>query len=378
MNSDPISIAGSLTGLDEKFLTPFDVTDPFNGELRLQGFLSQKPDHRYGALAITHVGEQPAPQLIYATPKLGYPFGRDGRFHFPPIARAALYEKLDGTNVLAYHYRDASGQRYLTYKLRLFPVLRNSRWGPFLDFWRELLARHPTIAQLAEENRCHISFEMYGARNAHLIQYENDLEAAVLFGVHPENAAVIAPFHLNLLNVPATTLIGELVAGEDPVARYGEVRAALEARNKPVEDEKLSGSEGAVWYVVEPSGRVTMWKCKPESVEQIHWAIGINKKAVIATCWNCLETSDELTLQALLPLLREEYADDDIERYRPVIEECIGEVRREYEFKERALAEYRGLGISIHEDKGAVMRALSKIFPRDQMKKVYAIIIARS
>ena len=77
--------------------------------------------------------------------------------------------------------------------------------------------------------------------------------------------------------------------------------------NRPAADDRLSGTEGAVWYVTEPSGRVTMWKCKPESVEEIHWATGISKNAVIATCWNALETSDTLDYDVLLPLLLEEY-----------------------------------------------------------------------
>jgi hypothetical protein len=373
--TESLDIARLFTGLEEKYLTPFDTTDPFNGEIRLEGYLSQRPDHRYGALVITRVGEEPAPQLIYATPKLHYPFGKDGRFHFPPIERAMLYEKLDGTNVLAYQYRDARGKEYLTYKLRLSAVLRNSKWGPFLDYWRELMERHPAIPQLVSKNNCHISFEMYGARNAHLIQYEVPLEAAVLFGVRPHDAAVVAPFELDLLDVPGALLHGELTAGADPVARYAEMRAEMEKRNRPVEDERLSGTEGAIWYVVEPAGRVTLWKCKPESVEQIHWTAGINKKAVIATCWNCLETNDDLTYAALEPLLLEEYAEDDIRRFRPVIDECIRMVRDENEFKARVKEEYQRLGIAIEQDKGAVMRALSKIFPREQMKKVHSVII---
>ncbi len=374
--TESLEIAKQLSGLEEKYLTPFDTTDPFNGELRLEGFLSQRPDHRYGALVITRVGEEPAPQLIYATPKLHYPFGKDGRFHFPPIRRAALYEKLDGTNVLAYQYRDARGEEYLTYKLRLSAVLRNSKWGPFLDYWRELLARFPAISGLVARNACHVSFEMYGARNAHLIQYETALEAAVLFGVRPADASVVAPFELDLLGVPGALLHGELTAGDDPVARYAEMRAEMESRNRPVEEERLAGTEGSVWYVVEPSGRVTLWKCKPESVEQIHWTTGINKKAVIATCWNCLETNDELTYEAVEPLLLEEYQEDDIRKFRPVIDECIRMVRDEQEFKERVMSEYRRVGVSIDEDKSTVMRALAKIFPRDQMKKVHSAIVS--
>ena len=149
MNADidaqALSVATQLIGLDEKWLQPFDVGDPFNDDLRLRGFLCQKPDHRYGALVITHVDDAETPQLILATPKLHYPFGKDGSFHFPPVKTIHLYEKLDGTNVLAYRYRDGNGQWRLTYKLRLSPTLRNSRWGPFLDMWRELLQSHPTI-----------------------------------------------------------------------------------------------------------------------------------------------------------------------------------------------------------------------------------------
>ena len=378
MNADidaqALSVATQLIGLDEKWLQPFDVEDPFNDALRLRGFLCQKPDHRYGALVITHINDAETPQLILATPKLHYPFGKDGSFHFPPIKTIHLYEKLDGTNVLAYRYRDDDGQWRMTYKLRLSPTLRNSRWGPFLDMWRELLQAHPTIPQLVEDNGCHVSFEMYGACNTHLVVYEKDLEVAVLFGVR-HDASVVPSHQLDLLDVPGASLIGALVAGEDPVAKYGEIRAQMEQRNKPTDDEKLTGIEGTVWYVEEPGGRVSLWKCKPESVEAIHWALGVNKKAVIATCWNLLETSDDLSYKTLLPMLAEEYEPRDIEAFRPHIEDCIRQVQHEFEFKERVLEEYAKLGVSIHADKAGVMRALSQRFARMEMKKVYALII---
>lgn len=363
-----------MLGLDAKWLQPFDATDPFNEDLRLRGFLCQRPDHRYGALALTHVGEAEVPQVILATPKLHYPFGRDGSFHFPPIKSVFIYEKLDGTNVLAYRYRDAEGVWHLSYKLRLAPVLRNSKWGPFLDMWQELLIKHPTIPRLVEHNDCHVSFEMYGARNAHLMIYDVDLAAVALFGVRPD--ASVVPIHqLDLLGVPGTSLIGELRAGEDPVAKYAEIRAAMENRNRAAEDDKLIGMEGTVWYLEEPGGKVSMWKCKPESVEAIHWANSINKKAVIATCWNFLETNDDLNYDALKPLLLEDYQSEEIEHFRPHVENCIQQVRREAELKEQVLARYDALGMSIHEDKAAVMRALSPHFARGDMKKVFTLII---
>lgn len=373
-DQESLELAQQLIDLEAKWLQPFDVEDPFNNDLRLQGFLSQKPDHRYGALVITHVDGREVPQLILATPKLHYPFGKDGKFHFPPIKKIHIYEKLDGTNVLAYRYQDADGKWHLTYKLRLYPVLRNSRWGPFLDMWKELIQKYPTISQLVSENNCHISFEIYGMRNAHLMLYNFDLAVAALFGVQ-EGASIVPVFDLKLLDVPAAPFIAEISTKDDPVKKYAEIRENMEQRMKRTDDEKLVGMEGTVWYIEEPNGRVTMWKCKPESVEEIHWAAGINKKAVLATCWNYLETRDVLNYENLLPLLLEEYEPRDIENFRKYIDSCIVQVNQEVEFRERVLNEYDKLGVSINVDKGTVMREMSRIFNRSEMQKVYTTII---
>jgi hypothetical protein len=373
-NTKAIAIAQKLIDLDAKWLQPFDVKDPFNNDMKLQGYLSQKPDHRYGALAITHVDGKEVPQLILATPKLHYPFGKDGKFHFPHIKKIHIYEKLDGTNVLAYRYRDADGNYCLTYKLRLYPVLRNSRWGPFLDMWNELIQKYPAIPQLVSENNCHISFEMYGMRNAHLMLYDVDLAVAALFGIQ-EDARIAPVFVLNLFDVPHASFIDEISAKDDPVKKYAEIRDNMEQRMKRTDDEKLVGMEGTVWYVEQPNGVVTMWKCKPESVEEIHWAAGINKKAVLATCWNYLETGDVLNYENLLPLLLEEYELRDIENFRNYIDNCIVQVNHEVEFRERVLNEYDRLGISILADKAGVMRAMSRFFNRNEMQKVYTAII---
>ena len=98
--------------------------------------------------------------------------------------------------------------------------------------------------------------------------------------------------------------------------------------------------EGTVWYVEEPNGRVTLSKCKPESVDEIHWAVGINKKAVLATCWNYLETGDILNYENLLPLLLEDYELIEIEDFRKYIDICIVQVNQNVDFRERVLNEY--------------------------------------
>ena len=374
MRESNIEKAGQLLCLDQKYLQPFSEPDPFNAGNVLTGYLSMKPDHRYGALAILDINGESVEQVVLATPKLHYPFGKDGAFHFPKARKIEVYEKLDGTNVTSYRYF-VGGQEFVTYKLRLFPVLRNGRWGAFLDYWKELLQRYPSLGGLTGHNGCSLSFEMYGSRNAHLIRYDVDLDVALLFGIG--QGKILPPTSLVTHEVPSAGLVLSLGAQDDPVSKFGELRQTIEAGNKKISDEEISGSEGAVWYVLDDAGTTSMWKCKPESVEQIHWATGINKVAVLATCWNAFESSDILDYSVLEPLLLEEYQQDDIDRFRPHIDECIAKVNEEQAFKQRVRAVYRELqakGFDITTNKGAVMRELSKVFPKERMSKVYSSI----
>ncbi|MEO1171898.1 MAG: hypothetical protein AAFX94_07575 [Myxococcota bacterium] len=356
------------------WLQPFTMADPFNGNSEVSGFLCSKPDHRYGALAITHVDGAPAFQIVAATPKLHYPFDRDGVFRFPPVKKVTVYDKLDGTNVLGFCYSDAEGQKRYSFKLRLSPFVRNGKYGAFLDLWSELLGRYPDLERLAARNGVNVSFEMYGARNTHLIEYCDDLEVVALFGVR-DDWSVVPLYGLDVAAVPTPTVLADFRSGSDLVAEYDALRARMESTNRPGEDDRIVGTEGAILYTEDAHGAVSMWKCKPESVEAIHWATGINKTAVLATCHNVLETSDTLDFSTLKPLLLEEYDEEEIEKFRSHIDECIAQVNDHLAFVERVMTEYRATGLSVSADKGAVMRRLSSKFPRAEMKKVYSTIV---
>ena len=371
--AEPVRRAAELLNLDEKWLQEFDVEDPFNGN-RLEGFLCRKPDHRYGALAIQFVNESHAEQRIFATPKLHYPFDKQGTFSFPAVSSIAIYDKLDGTNVLAYDYSDASGKRFTTFKLRLFPVLRNGKWGAFLDMWRTLMKQHPEIANATHVNGCAVSFELYGNQNEHLIEYDIPLACAALFGVESDGT-VRSPRDLKLDGLPVAALHGEILAKDDPVKRYQAVRESLERNNISGADGKFRGSEGTVWYVTTKSNETVLFKCKPESIEAIHWAGGINRNAVMTTCWNVFESHDELTYSTLEPLLLEEYSQDEIDKFRPHIDRCVMIVNAQLAFERQVLTVYGQLGISIVDNKARVMRAMSKHFPRNRMAGVFRAIM---
>ena len=367
-----VSKAMELLELAEKWLESFDVIDPFSS-LRLAGYLSLKPDYRYGALALLKVGGREAPQRILATPKLHYPFDRNGAFHFPSVKQIDIYEKLDGTNILAYQFKDAQDNSHVTYKLRLHPVLRNGKWGNFLDMWNEMLERYPQIPELPAINRCSLSFELFGARNAHLMLYDTPLDCALLFGVDADGRYRSID-EIDRLEVPVPTHLSSLRAGEDPVAAYGRIREKLQATIQSRDDDKLSGHEGAVWYVTTKNMERVLFKCKPESVEAIHWNGGVNKAAVMATCWNLLETEDFLDYGKLERLLLEEYSQTEIDAFRGHIDACIADVSEELRFRDRVLEAYDKIRIKLAEDKASVMRKLSTEFPRPLMKKVFTLI----
>ena len=365
--------AMKILELDEKWLQPFDVVDPFSG-LRLEGYLSLKPDHRYGALAMLKVDEREAPQRILATPKLHYPFDRSGAFHFPSVRKIDIYEKIDGTNILAYRLRDAENRWHVTYKLRLHPVLRNGKWGHFLDMWKEMLERYPQIPRLPVTNECALSFELFGSRNALLMLYETPLDCALLFGVDADGRYRSID-ELDRGEVPVPAHLGCLKAGEDPVAVYGRIREKLQSKIQVRDDDKLHGQEGAVWYVTTTDMVRVLFKCKPESVEAIHWKGGINKGAVLATCWNMLETEDVLHYEKLERLLLEEYSQSEIDAFRGHIDACMEAVNEDLRFRDLVLDAYDGVGVKLNEDKASVMRRLSEQFPRALMKKVYTLIL---
>jgi len=366
----------------------FREGDPFNPGNEVVGFISRKPNEYYGALIITEVkGTQTTPQLIIGSPKMHYPFAprADGtrNYLFPTVRNVECYEKLDGTNILAYHYDDHRGQRYLTYKTRLRPFVQNSRFGPFQDMWREVgLEWEQKIKGIMHNWNCNLSFEMYGARNPHLIVYEVPLAIALLFGVS-NTGRILSPTDMGvasgtdyrtLTTLPLVRRVA--VIDKDYVWRYEQSQQLLEEGLTQVDADHYLGTEGQVWYLHFPDGHCIQVKCKPETIESIHFASGahIGKNVIMATAWNALENADELTSEVVAGLLREEFEDNEIETNMGLIVGCVNTVIQDVEFRGTVLESYRKTGLNILVDKAAVMRELSSAFGKKDMRRVYGII----
>jgi len=361
-----------------KEYSTFSETDPFNPSNTVEGFISRRSNEYYGALIIMRINhEDVMPQLIMGTPKMHYPFTsrEDGtrEYHFPIAKKIEIYEKLDGTSILSYFYYKGN-DRYQTYKARLRPFLLSGRFGDFENMWREVASKYfDEIRKEMIRSNCNLSFELWGARNTHLIMYSNPLDISLLFGV-TNTGRIISPSQMSNKILPTVPLMK--VIDKDYVWNYEETRKELQSTLKAEEENYYSGIEGSVWYMHLQDGRCLQLKCKPETIEDIHFSSseGLSKNVVLATCWNGFENADVITVDLIKQLLLEEFDKRIIESKHYLIERCVNFVNKEAEFKNLVKHEYEKTGMNIILQKREVMRALSAKFPRDKMKKVYNII----
>ena len=148
---------------------PFEYVDPYNPQNTVKGVLLNNSDltgiaaalsmrdNRYGDLMITHVNDQPVEQYIYATPKFYYP-GNSGSprtvftiKHFPNTGFKA-YEKLDGTNIFMFKYKDASGCEFVSFKTRLTPFLRSEGFKDWISMFAQAVAKRPDLIEKFKKN----------------------------------------------------------------------------------------------------------------------------------------------------------------------------------------------------------------------------------
>jgi len=349
----------------------FACADSFNNNF-VEGYISRHNGDDYGSLFIEKVNGDKCSQLIYCTPKIAYPFDKCGNWHWPKAKVIERYEKLDGTNVFAYRYHDAKGNGYLSFKTRLLPFLQQSRFGPFLEMWKEILTKYPIIAKLPWFLNMNLSFELWGARNPHLVKYDVPLTTSLLFARNGD--AIMPPSQLKheSVNELQAPLRGKVEG--DYVWNYETAQDGLEKGLKEVEDG-YAGVEGEVWYLQDVTGRWILFKCKPETIEMIHWASGgIGKNVLRATIENAFENWDEPTVEQIKQLLLEEFSEAEVEKSHYRIGPIPDKAKAEHILREEVLKAYSEIGVSILDDKATVMRALSQQFDKKDMRRVFTTI----
>ncbi len=376
---DKIIIVEEVLGTDEGAI--FEVEDYFNPGNILSGFICYKPDRRYGSLVILKVNEEETKQLILATPKLHYPFDKQGTYKWPKVDEVKIWDKLDGTNIFSYRY-SYKGKEYITYKSRLTPVVKDSGFVAFRTLWIEYMDENPWVSQLIVNNpQYNLSFELYGSRNPITIKYESLLEVSLLFGVRRTDGAIKPPDQLNLpkdCKLPQSFGVISGIDSETLTRQYNSVRSNMSEKNK--EDLYI---EGTVWYahVGEPSWR--MFKCKPEEIEKIHWAASgsIPILSLRNTAINVFEDKDNPTIQDFETLLLEEYTRDMINKAMPKIHKAwnwtVDHITLTKSVND-VWTKAKEAGFNVAEDKNATMRFISQYFSKKDMGKVGTIILKQA
>jgi hypothetical protein len=371
--------AAELLKVNPQRVRPFSVFDSFNG-FNLEGFISSS-ESRYGCMVITKIDNYLTEQIIIGTPKQKYPFDRKGKFSFPETKEINVYEKYDGTNILAYGYK-LKKKTHITYKTRLNPVIGKTVWGDFVGLWKEMINMFPEIPEFSElyiNKGLNLSFELWGARNKHLIEYEVPLTVSLLFAIKNDISSpeIVDIEEIDMLGweIPKAFKETKITSKNDLFSWYQKFRNETEATNKSTEDGYIKGSEGYVWYLRDVNDKIHQFKCKPQSVEEIHWAAGgITKASIWTTIINAYEDHSAVTFEIVKELLLEEFDERSIDAHKSLIELLMKEVKREIDFRNKVLSEYESLDLDFRKNKVEVMRTLSKKFEKVEMKKVFSIL----
>lgn len=375
-----ITNVAKLLELKESELTEFCETDPYNNQ-EVKGYISRRSDHRYGALLIYEVnGFITRPQIIYCTPKLYYPFGKDQdeqrSYTFPKINRVYVYNKLDGTNICRYTYRNHLDELFVSFKTRLTPFLRQSKFGDFYSLWNEVLELYPEIKNLGKNYGTYsMSFEMYGYRNPHLISYDVALDARLLFLVDKTTAEILPPVNDPVLERINNKIVLTITSRDDLIASYQKLRRQAQLDNKVCDDGTIQGTEGFVFYTYSVEEDWNMYKCKPEMIEEIHWANNsISYHSIVTTILNSLENRDTIDNEFVVQLLKEEYSEQQIHNSDIRIRKAIEAVQEKIDLTTKVKEAFQSYGLSSFFSKSDIMRTLSSSFSKSDMRKIFTIL----
>lgn len=380
--------AAELLDINTKTLSRFDdIEDPYNMPNTLSGYVSHQADYRYGALVIDTVnGEETKPQLIFGIPKIKYPFSVNDQgvrvYRWGTIKRVEAYMKFDGTNVTAYRYRNAQDAPYSTYKLRLYPVMRDNRFAPLKTLWDVCLSRWPSLQKACQDLPANFfpSFEMYGYKNPHMVKYEEDITFMHLcmIGQGSRRGELGLPYMYDFVNTNIP--VAKMETGKELTEFYELMRQQAHEKNKGKTEYGDLENEGYVMYAEVVGQGFVPFKIKPEEVETISWSrfLKLDAKSIESTFWNAFEHLERVPSEKdLLGLLSEEYSCEVLDNNKVKIQSVFRELISSVELYEKVQSVCKTLAIDLQQkhEKTYILRLLSGTFPGHRMRAVYQVLL---
>ncbi|MCA9869905.1 MAG: hypothetical protein H6647_04600 [Anaerolineales bacterium] len=364
---------------------PFDATSP--GGIPFSGFLCRQESDKLGMLAVTALDGQERLEFIPAMPKIHYPYiqDREGRLQVSipvpiNVTDARFNVKLDGTAIIFYPLKDAAGQVLeVVARTRLLPMLMPSRWGDWNGMLAEALPDRGPVEAAVRGQDVVLVFELWGYRNPHLVRYDTPLALTLHTAIRHRKpvsyrrlADIAGSYGLDM----APTLEVAVPDADGLAAAYRRWQARLEAENQAA-GQDVFVQEGAI-LMLSTAETAEYWKCKPPSIEEIHWQADqhISKEIVRQALLKLVESGHDFaagTVEAVNALLEVDYQPQDVAAEAELIERVVLDFVVELQRQEwlRGLVDASGLD---PHDLPALMRHLSEHYPRKEMGWVYATV----
>lgn len=374
-----------ITDSSPRYWQPFSTVSP--GGIPFSGYLCRQESEKLGMLAITALAGEPRLEFIYAMPKIHYPYlkDRDGRPQLSisvaqNVADARFTQKLDGTAIVFYGLTDKNGEILeVLPRTRLQPILAPSRWGDWNKLLYEALPDRSGVEQAVRTQRVTLAFELWGYRNPHMITYETPLALTLHTAIRhkkPVSYRLLADF-AQRYGFDLVKSVGVVEpSAEGLVAAYRQLQQTMEARNQAAGVDKFL-EEGAI-LVLSTAETAMYYKCKPPTIEEIHWAqgAGIGKYNVEHALYKMAENGYDFLNGAVTDLKQELESDfdaDAVVNAADLIERVYTDFVLEQQQRQwlKGLVDSSGLAVN---DLPTLMRYLSQHYTKRQMSWVYGTV----
>ncbi|KAL9643093.1 hypothetical protein ABK040_003894 [Willaertia magna] len=352
----------------------FSILDKLNNFQNICGFLCKREGKIGGSLLIASVKEQTFEtdkrQFIFGTPKLKYAYKRNENEFVDEfegenlISSYYLSQKWNGTNILLFKYYDIEGNEFISAKTKGMPTVNDGDFGNFLTGtlqalhldqfigkYKNFYLREVLLKIHSDKNNEHynehiyeflmnndvqsISFEICGHQMPHLVKYDFDISLKPLFVTFKESGKIKPCIHVKDMEEFGPFPYTPKESHEKCVEHCKRLqKESLQKNEKYREENHLKHKyeyehfavEGHVLYLLDKDGYLiyrTMYKIKPNDVEEVHWETfderkkGQVKDTIIKMKQRNLNISDESVLRNELDIGDKEWGKfgKDIKKY---------------------------------------------------------------
>lgn len=375
----------AITATSARYWQPFAVTSP--GGIPFTGYLCRQESEKLGLLAITELAGEERLEFVYAMPKIHYPYrkDRDGRPQLSisvliNITDARFTEKLDGTAIIFYGLPGKDGEILeVIPRTRLQPMLSPSRWGNWNKLLDEALPDRSGVETAVRAQKVALAFELWGYRNPHMITYGTPLTLTLHTAIRhrkPVSYRLLADFaaRYGFDLVKSVAVVQPDAAGL--ATAYRRLQQEMEARNQAAGEDTFV-EEGAI-LILSTAETATYYKCKPPTIEEIHWAqgAGIGKHNISHTLYKMAENGYDFSAGSVADLKTELESEFDVDAVRngaELIERMYVDFVVEIQQRQWLKQLVDDSGLDIH-DLPNLMRYLSQHYAKWQMSWVYGTV----